>query len=89
MNKAILKHTQVSVILSLNFIRRTDDSDQLVTLNLIHLTSLIMMLWLFRQMVNRVGFGLRILTEGIQARLTIIGKVISIGFSALVWGIGL
>jgi len=89
MSKTLMFSRQVNVILSVNVVTQDGTGLQFSVLPLLSLTWLIMLIWRLRQRWNRFRFNLAMLADDITDRLAIATKVMSIGFNALAWGVGL
>jgi len=89
MSRVIVQSTQIAVSLSLNIQVQNENDTHLMTLRLVPLTTLFFALWSIRQSWSRFWFELAMMIDDIIGRLSIAGKVVSIGFNSLVWGMGL
>jgi hypothetical protein len=76
---------QIAVTLSLNIVTQTGNDTQLVTLPFVRLTPFIFWLWSVWQFGYVVS---QVITETIEP-LRLWGKVVSIGFISLAFGLGL
>lgn len=85
MTAQLMTSTQVMVVLSINVITQTDNSARLVTLPLVHLTAGLLLLWAIWQGANEVVT----LAGEVMTALATSGKVLSIVFNALAFGLGL
>ena len=83
-----LTHTQQAYILSLNIVTQDDTGLRLAVLPLLSLTWLIMAIWSTRQSWSRFRFRLAMLAQDIQETMTITGTLLTIGFNALAFGMG-
>ena len=85
---AIMRSTQIGVNLSLNIQVRHDNDAQLLTFNLIRLTTLCFWLWSSWQTLNHFRFEFSILVNDFTDAIIFVGKIFAIGFSALAYGVG-
>ena len=77
---------QTNVVVTFQF--TTDKEAELTTLLQLGF-SLAMMTYWFIQTTYRFGYELVVLTDDLWQALNFVGKVYSIGFNSLRWGIGL
>ena len=84
-----MKSTQVYVMLALNVQIQNENDTRLMTLPLVPLTTLFFALWSIRQSWNRFWFELAMMVDNLTSRLSVVCKVVSIGFTSLVWGMRL
>jgi len=85
---AIMRSTQIGVTLSLNIQVRNDNDAQLLTFNLVHLTTLFLWLWSIWQTLGRFRFEFSMLVNDMTNAVIFVGKIIVIGFSSLAYGMG-
>ena len=88
MNRQLMRQTQVMVNLSLNVITKTNGQEQLVTMNLIRLTTLIFWLWSIRQGITRHLHTLSLLLGEVRHTLNVSGTVFAISVNSLAFGLG-
>lgn len=87
-NSLVLQSQQVSYILSLTVINKTDDSIDLSILPIIHLTWLVMLLWRCQIFINQVSFEFLILKGRLLEQVNLYSKVLAILYNSVLWGLG-
>ena len=84
-----LAHTQVNVLFAVNVITKDDNGLSFAVMPLLSLSWLIIAIWQLRLVVNGFKFTLSMMIDDFTSQLSLIGKVLGIGFNSLAWGMGL
>lgn len=88
MAKAIFKHTQVSVTLTLTVVTTRQNQTQLSIIPLAHLTGLLFFLWTIHQSMLHALYDVCDLAKHTGHAIETTFKLFSIGFNSLAFGMG-
>lgn len=88
MTKAIFKHTQVSVTLTLTVVTTRQNQTRLSIIPLAHLTGLFFFLWVMQQRTLQALYAACELATHTGQAIVTTYKLLSIGFNCLTYGMG-
>jgi hypothetical protein len=83
-----LQH-QIAYVLSVNVITRDDNDITLKQFPLVQLTKPLLMIWAIKRWVSSIRYQLHTLKLKVKHPVIVTGKLLSIGFNSLAWGIAL
>jgi hypothetical protein len=87
-NRTLMQSQSIAVNLCLQVITKDESGGRMSTLPILRLTPLLFWLWSIRQRVNQLAEEVLLTIDRIAAPLLVMGKVVSIGFTSLAWGMG-
>lgn len=83
-----MTHTQIACHLSLNIVVSESGNARLLTLHLLPLTGLFFLLWSIWESWSRFWIELATIATDIQEAIIFTGKVLTIGFNSMAYGLG-